>query len=90
MQGTVHLFQTSARNRRRQTAAIEANRRIIHGADPTIAEGMKGDVPSFRTTECFATTHLPTKAGMAMDLRLGARARNIAGMPIEVPRGLLQ
>ena len=73
-----------------QKDAIEAIRRIIRGADPAIAEGIKWNAPSFRTTEYFATTHLRAKSGVGVVLHLGAKARNIANVPIEDPRGLLQ
>jgi hypothetical protein len=38
--------------------AIERIRRIILGAHPTVAEGIKCNGPSFRTTEYFATFNL--------------------------------
>jgi hypothetical protein len=41
--------------------AIEEVRRVIFGADPSIAEGVKWNAPSFRTTGYFATTHLRAK-----------------------------
>jgi hypothetical protein len=36
--------------------AIEALRRIIGGADPSISEGVEWNAPSFRAGEYFATT----------------------------------
>jgi hypothetical protein len=73
-----------------QKEAIQAIRQIIRGADAAIGEGIKWNAPSFRTTEYFATIHLRAKSGVGVVLHLGAAVRNIAGMPIEDPRGLLQ
>ena len=70
--------------------AIEALRRIIAGADPAIAEGVKWNAPSFRTTEYFATTHLRSKDGIGVILHLGAKVRETPSFQIEDPRGLLK
>ena len=69
---------------------IEALRKIIRGADPTIAEGVKWNAPSFRTTECFATTHLRSKRGVGLILHLGAKARDTAAFAIDDPDGMLE
>ena len=69
--------------------AIEAIRRIVHGADPAIAEGIKWNAPSFRTTEYFATTHLRAKDGVAIILHLGAKVREIGAVTIDDPDRLL-
>lgn len=69
---------------------IEALREIILGVHPTIAEGIKWKVPSFRTREYFATTHLRTKHGVGLILHLGAKVRETPGLAIEDPDGLLQ
>jgi hypothetical protein len=71
---------------------IEAIRRIILGADSAIAEGIKWNAPSFRTTEYFATVHLRAKDGVGVILHLGAKVRehSTRGMPIEDPAGLLK
>lgn len=58
---------------------ILALRRIILGADPTIAEGIKWNAPSFRTSEWFATFHLRAKAGVQVILHFGARVRDRSG-----------
>jgi len=42
---------------------ILALRQVILGADPSIAEGIKWNAPSFRTSEYFATMHLRAKDG---------------------------
>jgi hypothetical protein len=57
-------------------AEIQELRRVILGADPAIAEGIKWNSPSFRTTEYFATVHLREKAGFSVILHLGAKVRD--------------
>jgi len=71
---------------------IEVLRRIILGAHPSIAEGIKWNAPSFRTTEYFATFHLRAKDGIAVILHLGAKARGPAAPKVEIkdPGRLLQ
>ncbi len=69
---------------------VEALRRIILGVDPTIGEGIKWKVPSFRTSEYFATLHLRMKVGLGLILHLGAKVRDIQTVPVEDPEGLLQ
>lgn len=71
---------------------IEELRRILLAADPAIAEGVKWNAPSFRTTEYFATFHLRAKAGIAVILHLGAKVRDnsTAGAAIDDPEQLLQ
>lgn len=51
-------------------------RRIILSADPTITEGIKWKVPSFRTSEYFATMNLRAKSGVAVILHFGAKKRD--------------
>jgi hypothetical protein len=70
---------------------ILAVREAILGADPTIAEGIKWNAPSFRTSEYFATFHLRAKEGVQVILHLGAKARDvsIAGGAIDDPSSLL-
>ncbi|MBK8790364.1 MAG: DUF1801 domain-containing protein [Holophagaceae bacterium] len=68
---------------------VEALRRIILGADPAIGEGIKWKVPSFRTTEYFATLHLRMKVGLGLILHLGAKVRDTPAVPVEDPEGLL-
>ena len=71
---------------------IEVLRRVILGAHPSIAEGIKWNVPSFRTTEYFATMHLRAKDGIGVILHLGAKARGPAAPKVEIkdPAKLLQ
>jgi hypothetical protein len=68
---------------------VETLRRIILGADPAIGEGIKWRVPSFRTTEYFATLHLRMKVGLGLILHLGAKVRDTPAVPVEDPEGLL-
>ncbi|WP_331611406.1 DUF1801 domain-containing protein [Povalibacter sp.] len=71
---------------------IQAIRDWILGADPSIAEGIKWNAPSFRTTEYFATTNLREKSGVGVILHLGAKVRDIApdGLRIDDPEKLLK
>lgn len=71
---------------------IEVLRRIILGADPSIAEGIKWKVPSFRTTEYFATMHLRAKGGIGVILHLGAKVRASSSPQVDIkdPARLLQ
>lgn len=71
-------------------AEIEALRRIILGVDPSISEGIKWKVPSYRTTEYFATTHLRAKEGIGIVLHLGAKVKDVGELAIEDPEGLLE
>lgn len=70
---------------------IEALRAILLGADPGIAEGIKWNAPSFRTSEYFATMHLRGKDRIGLILHLGAKARALpaGGLGIGDPAGLL-
>ena len=69
---------------------IQLLRKILCGVLGTIAEGVKWNAPSFRTTEYFATTHLREKAGVVVILHLGARMRDNPALKIEDPSGLLK
>lgn len=55
--------------------AFKTLRTIILGADPRIAEGIKWNVPSFRTSDYFATLHLRTQRGVGVILHFGAKKR---------------
>lgn len=72
--------------------AIELLRRTLLGLDARIAEGVKWNAPSFRTSEYFATVHLRSKLGLGLILHLGAKARALprGGLAIEDPTRLLQ
>lgn len=71
---------------------IEALRAIIGGADPSIAEGVKWNAPSFRTTEYFATINCRSKRGLGVVLHFGAKVRDDTkkGVAIDDPSGLLE
>ena len=73
-------------------STIQAIRTSILGVDPTIAEGIKWNAPSYRTVEYFATTNLREKKGIGIILHLGARplAAPSGGMVIKDPAKLLQ
>jgi hypothetical protein len=73
-------------------AEIQAIRKTILSADSAIAEGIKWNAPSFRTTEYFATTNLREKAGIGIILHLGAKVRETGpdGLTISDPEGLLK
>ena len=67
-------------------------RQIILDTDPSIAEGIKWNVPSFRTSEYFATMHLRATDSVQVILHLGAKVRERAraGMLIADPERLLE
>ena len=71
--------------------AVQRLRALVLGVDPTIAEGIKWNAPSWRTAEYFATTQLRAKRGIGLVLHLGARARSVpaGGLAIDDPDGLL-
>ena len=71
---------------------VQAIRRTVLGVDPGIAEGIKWNAPSYRTSEYFATTNLREKAGVGVILHLGAKVRGIGpeGVAIRDPEGLLK
>jgi hypothetical protein len=76
----------------RHKDAISDLRRIILGVDASVAEGVKWNAPSFRTTEYFATTNLRTKTGIGVILHLGAKIRDLRGegLAIKDPDNLLK
>lgn len=56
---------------------IVALREVLLGTDTSIAEEIKWNAPSFRTSEHFATMHLRAKDSLQLILHLGARPRNV-------------
>lgn len=72
--------------------ALVALRAAILDADPSIGEGIKWNVPSFRTTDWFATSHLRAKTGIGVILHFGAKKNAIStdGVTIADPGGMLQ
>lgn len=71
---------------------VEAIRAAVMGADPKIAEGIKWNAPSYRTTEYFATTNLREKKGVGVILHLGAKVRSLpaGGLVLDDPAKLLK
>lgn len=61
-------------------------------ADRSIAEGIKWNAPSFRTTEYFATTNLRGTSGVRVIFHLGAKVRELPadGIAIDDPENLLK
>jgi hypothetical protein len=72
-----------------QKPALVELRELTLSADPSITDGIKWNVPSFRTTEWFATYHVRLKQGVGVILHLGAKKRN-AKLNVSDPSGLLQ
>jgi hypothetical protein len=66
-------------------AEIDGLRRLILSVDPSVAEGVKWNAPSFRTTGYFATVNLRAKGGVGLVLHLGAKVRETAATGIDVP-----
>lgn len=72
---------------------MEALRPALCAVDPSIAEGIKWNAPSWRTANgYFATTHLRDKTGFSLILHLGAKARELpeGGLAIDDPGRLLK
>jgi hypothetical protein len=71
---------------------ILALRQLILGADPGIAEEIKWNAPSFRTSEHFATFQLRAKDSVKVILHLGAKPRDtsVTGIAIDDPEALLE
>ena len=88
--GAVDAFMLTLDHRFKRE--IEEIRRLMLGADPGIAEGIKWNSPSFRTHEYFATTNLREKKGIGVILHLGAKVKQLpaGGVRIEDPNKLLK
>lgn len=71
---------------------VQHLRQAVLSADAAIAEGIKWNVPSFRTRDYFATMHLRVKQGVGLILHFGAKKNAIAetGVTVADPAGLLQ
>ncbi|MCD9097494.1 DUF1801 domain-containing protein [Luteimonas fraxinea] len=71
--------------------AVQRLRALVLGVDPTVAEGIKWNAPSWRTTEYFATTQLRATSGIGLVLHRGAKARALpdGGLAIDDLDGLL-
>lgn len=70
---------------------ILAIRSIVLGAAPGIAEGIKWNAPSFRTSTDFATFQLRARSGVQLILHFGATPRpgSTARHEIHDPHALL-
>jgi hypothetical protein len=86
---SVEVFLASLEEPQKQVAG--ALRQIFLAADPSIAEGIKWNVPSFRTSEYFATMNLRVKTGIGVVLHFGAKKSDISrnGVAIPDPASLL-
>lgn len=72
-------------------AEVLALRELILGADASIQEAIKWNVPSFHTSEHFATFHLRAKNQVQIVFHRGAKAREASGrLPVADPEGMLQ
>lgn len=73
-------------------AEVLALRQIILAADPAISEEIKWNVPSFRTSEHFATLNLRVKKGIGVVLHFGAKKNEISttGVAIDDPESQLE
>lgn len=67
---------------------VEAIRKTIHSLGPEIREGIKWNVPSFRTTDYFATFNL--RGGVRLILHTGAKVKKSKGLAVDDPAGLLK
>jgi hypothetical protein len=65
--------------------AVNALREIFLAADPGVAEGIKWNVPSFRTSDYFATMNLRVKTGIGVVLHFGAKKSDVSRTGVEIP-----
>jgi hypothetical protein len=70
--------------------AVLLLREIIRQANPSIKEGIKWNVPSFSTSEYFATMHLRNENRIGVILHFGAKKRDTSGITINDPESLLE
>jgi hypothetical protein len=74
-------------------AEIEAVREAILAADPSIAEGIKWNAPSFRTADYFATVNLRARGGeerVWLILHSGAKGKKAMKEAVADPTGLIE
>ncbi len=71
-------------------AEILALRALVLGADPSIAEAIKWNAPSFHTSEHFATMHLRSPSAVQLLLHMGAKKREMPKEVIDDPSGVLE
>ena len=70
--------------------AVLSLRQIIRQANPSINESIKWNVPSFSTSEYFATMHLRSQNRIGVILHFGAKKRDTSGITIKDPELLLE
>jgi hypothetical protein len=70
--------------------AVLLLRQIFQQADPSINESIKWNVPSFSTSEYFATMHLRAQNRIGVILHFGAKKRDTGGITINDPESLLE
>jgi hypothetical protein len=70
--------------------AVLLLRQVFEQADPSIKESIKWNVPSFSTSEYFATMHLRTPNRIGVILHFGAKKRDTSGITINDPESLLE
>jgi hypothetical protein len=70
-------------------ADIEAVRKIVLGASPEIAEGVKWNSLSFRKSDWFATVNLRSKDVVQLVFHTGAKVKDNPKLEIADPSGLL-
>ena len=68
---------------------VQALRKAILSVSDEIHEGIKWNVPSFRTTEYFATFNLRGE-GVRLIFHTGAKVKKSKGLEVEDPDALLQ
>lgn len=71
-------------------SAIAALRKLMLAAAPAIAEQVKWNAPSYRTSGDFATMHLRAKGAILLILHLGAQSKALPKDAIDDPQGLLE
>src|SRR5688572_19708738 len=70
-------------------ADIEAARKLVLGASPTIAEGIKWNSISFKRADWFATINLRSKDVIQLVFHTGAKVKDNPDLKIPDPSGLL-
>jgi hypothetical protein len=68
---------------------VRALRALVLAVSPKVREELKWNVPSFATTEHFATLHLRGKQGLQLVLHRGAKVSKGPPMKVDDPEGVL-
>lgn len=71
-------------------STIRALRILLLAVDPAIAEAVKWNAPSFRTSEHFATMQLRRPDVVRLILHLGMKKRSLPADVVADPEGLLE